>query len=94
MLTVADIDMLLECMCINGFMGIFPELSKTISSTWPAFYLSSSLLKLSKLWDPNFSFNYLKQIHFYLNVLRTYLGKEIRFLKSAPYLTWTCLRRL
>ena len=30
----------------------------------PVFYLHSSLLKLSKLWDPNFSFNYLKQIHF------------------------------
>ena len=30
----------------------------------PVFYLHSSLLKLSKLWDPNCSFNYLKQIHF------------------------------
>ena len=30
----------------------------------PVFYLHSSLLKLSKLWDRNFSFNYLKQIHF------------------------------
>ena len=30
----------------------------------PVFYLHSSLLKLSKLWDPNFSFNYVKQIHF------------------------------
>ena len=31
-------------------------------SSWPrpVFYLHSSLLKLSKLWDPNFSFNYLK----------------------------------
>ena len=28
------------------------------------FYLYSSLLKLSKLWDPTFNFNYLKQIHF------------------------------
>ena len=31
---------------------------------------------------------------FYLKVLRTYLSKELRFLKSAPYLTWDCFRRL
>ena len=31
---------------------------------------------------------------FYLKVLRTYLSKELRFLKSAPYLTWDCLRWL
>ena len=34
------------------------------ATSGPVFYLHSSLLKLSKLWDPNFSFNYLKQIHF------------------------------
>ena len=37
--------------------------TKTLNSG-PVFYLHSSLLKLSKLWDTNFSFNYLKQIHF------------------------------
>ena len=31
---------------------------------------------------------------FYLKVLGTYLSKELKFLKSAPYLTWDCLRRL
>ena len=30
----------------------------------PVFYLHSSLLKLSKRWDLNFTFNYLKEIHF------------------------------
>ena len=33
----------------------------------PVFYLHSSLLKLSKLWDRNFSFNFLKQIHFFIS---------------------------
>ena len=28
------------------------------------FHLPPSLLKLTKLWDPNFSFDYLKQLHF------------------------------
>ena len=28
------------------------------------FHLPSSLFKLSELWDANFTFNYLKQIHF------------------------------
>ena len=31
----------------------------------PVFYLPASLLTVSKLWDPSFSFNYLKQIHLY-----------------------------
>ena len=30
----------------------------------PVFHLPSSLLKLSKVWDANFTFNYFKQIHF------------------------------
>ena len=59
----------------------------------PVFYLPSSLLKRNKLWNPNPSFNLSKSI-FYLNVLRIYLSKEIKFLKSAPYLTWDCLRWL
>ena len=52
-------------------MGLSVGKGKTESVLWqrsycsgPVFYLHSSLLKLSKLWDPNFSFNYLKQIHF------------------------------
>ena len=44
-------------------------------------------------FEPRFPFPLSKSI-FYLKVLRTYLSKELRFLKSAPYLTWDSLRRL
>ena len=39
------------------------------------FAYMTTVAKVSKLWDANFIFNYLKQIYFYLNVLRTYLCK-------------------
>ena len=42
--------------------GLLPYGTKPLPGT--VFYLHSSLLKLSKLWDPNLSFNYLEQIHF------------------------------
>ena len=47
--------------CTEGALHSIQTISQR---TGPIFYFPSSLLKLSKLWDPNFSFNYLKQIHF------------------------------
>ena len=49
---------------IGNLVVNFNEVNLLSHTPGPVFYLHSSLLKLSKLWDPNFSFNYLKQIHF------------------------------
>ena len=50
----------------------------------PVFYLHSSLLKLSKLWDLNFSFNYLKQIYFLSQSFDNLLKKGTSISQVSP----------
>ena len=44
--------------------GLFSSTAIPATKSEPVFYLHSSLLRLSKLWDGNFTFNCLKQIRF------------------------------
>ena len=52
--------------------------STCCAKSGPVFYFPSNLLKLSKLWDPNFSFNYLKQIHFLSQCFENLLKQGIQ----------------
>ena len=79
----------MQLMCLDCL-----EFSKHSGIGSTEIWARSSLLKLSNCDILTSVSTILSKSIFYLKVLRTYLSKELRFLKSDPYLTWDCLRRL